>query len=132
MSADSESVMASRAQRYRVDIPIDCSTQGLFIANRVMNLSRGGLFIQSRHPLPLHAEVELAITLPNGGPRIHATGRVIWNYDVAKASARIVPGSGIKFTDMSPQDRALLEECIARLAQPGGASSAAPPTHKQA
>jgi type IV pilus assembly protein PilZ len=131
MSAASESVMTSRPQRYHVDIPIDCSTQGLFIANRVTNLSRGGLFIQSSHPLPLHAEVELAITLPNGGPRIQATGRVIWNYDVAKGSARIVPGSGIKFINMSPQDRALLEECIARLGQPNGAS-AAPPTHKQA
>jgi len=123
--------MASRAQRYRVDIPVDCSTQGLFIANRVTNLSRGGLFIRSPQPLPLHAEVELALTLPGGGPRIQATGRVIWNHDVAKGSTRIVPGSGIKFTDMSPQDRARLEDCIARLAQHGGPSGA-PPTHKQA
>ena len=68
------------------------------------------------------------MTLPNGGPRIHASGRVIWNHEVAKSSSRIVPGSGIKFTDMSPQDRALLEECIARLAHPSGVSSAAPPT----
>jgi len=123
--------MASRPERYRVDIPVDCSTQGLFIANRVTNLSRGGLFIQSSHPLPLHAEVEIALTLPDGGPRIQATGRVIWNYDVAHGSARIVPGSGIKFTDMSPHDRALLEDCIARLAQHAG-TSAAPATHKQA
>ena len=47
---------------------------------------------------------------------IHATGRVIWNYDVAKGSSRIVPGSGIKFVDLSPHDKALLEACLERLA----------------
>lgn len=117
----------ARPERYRVDIPIDCSTRDLFIANHVTNLSRGGLFIQSRHPLPLQAEVDLAFTLPDG-PRIQATGRVIWNYDVAKGSVRIIPGSGIKFTDMSPEDRARLEDCISRLAQTPRASTVTHPS----
>jgi len=107
--------MVPRPDRYRVDIPVNCSTRDLFLSNRVTNISRGGMFIESPHPLPLQAEVELAFTLPDDGARIQATGRVIWNYDVAKGTSRIVPGSGIKFTDMSPEDRTRLEDCLARL-----------------
>lgn len=105
-----------RPGRYRVDIPVDCSTREAFFSNRVTNLSRGGLFLRSDSPLPLHAEVDLAFKLPDSGATIQATGRVIWNYDVAKGSSRIVPGSGIKFLDISPADKALLEDCLARLA----------------
>ncbi len=108
--------VAPRPGRYRVDIPVDCSTRGAFISNRVTNISRGGLFIQSSDPLPLQAEVDLALRLPETGVTIQATGRVIWNYDVEKGSSRIVPGSGIKFIDLSPENKARLEACLARLA----------------
>jgi uncharacterized protein (TIGR02266 family) len=111
-----------RPGRFRVDIEVSCSTSGLFLSNRVTNISRGGLFIQSSSPLPLQAEVDLALTLPETGATIQATGRVIWNYDVAKGSSHLVPGSGIKFVDISPGDRALLEDCLARLA--GAAATA--------
>lgn len=105
-----------RPGRYRVDIPVDCTTRDAFFSNRVMNLSRGGLFLRSDSPLPLQAEVDLEFTLPETGATIQARGRVIWNYDVAKCSSHIVAGSGIKFVDLSPADRARLEDCLARLA----------------
>jgi uncharacterized protein (TIGR02266 family) len=108
--------MPARPSRYQLDIPVNCSTSSFFVSNRVTNISRGGLFIQSTDPLPLHAEVDLAFTLPDTGATILATGRVIWNYDMAKGSARLLPGSGIKFIDMAPGDRALLEECLEKLA----------------
>lgn len=107
---------AARPGRYRVDIPVDCTTREAFFSNRVTNLSRGGLFLRSDTPLPLQAEVDLEFTLPGTATTIQATGRVIWNYDVAKGSSRIVPGSGIKFVDISAADKALLEDCLARLA----------------
>jgi type IV pilus assembly protein PilZ len=103
-------------ERYEVTIPVDCSTQQIFLSNHVCNISRGGLFIRSDHPLPLQAEVSLVLELPDG-VRIRATGRVIWNYDVVKGSSQIIPGSGIRFVEMSPQDRTVLEAYLKRLAQ---------------
>jgi type IV pilus assembly protein PilZ len=102
-------------QRYEVTIPVDCTTQHLFISNHVSNISRGGLFIRSEQPLPLNAEVSLEIRLPETGVRIRATGRVVWNYDVPRGTSRIVPGSGIRFIDMSAADRAALESYLERL-----------------
>lgn len=102
-------------QRFRVTIPVDCSTQHVFISNHVSNISKGGLFIRSEQPLPLNAEVSLVLRLPATGTCIRATGRVVWNYDMLKGTSRIVPGSGIRFVDMSPQDLAALEAYLERL-----------------
>jgi type IV pilus assembly protein PilZ len=105
-------------ERYQVSIPVDCSTLHMFISNHVNNISRGGLFLASDTPLPLNAEVSLVLRLPTAGTSIHATGRVAWNYDVRKGTSRIVPGSGIRFVEMGPADRATLEAYLERLSRP--------------
>ena len=107
--------MTSRPDRYHVDIPVDLSTRGHFVSCRITNIARGGVFIQSAHPLPFDSEVELVFALPGEGA-IRATGRVIWNYDMAKGSIRLLFGSGIKFIGMTPEDKARLEACLETLA----------------
>ena len=104
-------------ERYEVTIPVDCTTQDIFLSNHVCNISRGGLFIRSDKPLPLQAEVSLVLRLPEAGVSIRATGRVVWNYDMQKGTSRIIPGSGIRFVDMSASDRATLESYLKQLAK---------------
>jgi uncharacterized protein (TIGR02266 family) len=106
--------------RYEVSIPVDCSTRHVFVSNHVSNISRGGLFIRSDAPLPLNSEVSLVLRLPETDECIRATGRVIWNYDMRKGTTRVVPGSGIRFLDMPPSDRATLERYLAGLAPSAG------------
>ena len=115
---DSPTVKADQTReypRYEVSIPVDCSTRDVFVSNHVCNISKGGLFIRSDQPLPLNSEVSLVLRLPDGGRCIRATGRVIWNYDMQKGTTRIVPGSGIRFLDLPPSDRADLESFLAQL-----------------
>ncbi len=109
-------------QRYEVTIPVDCSTKHVFVANHVSNISRGGLFLRSDDPLPLNAEVALILRLPEAGQSIRALGRVVWNYDLKKGTSRIVPGSGIRFVEMSPADRVMLERYLDQLARRAGSS----------
>ena len=101
--------------RYEVSIPVDYSTRHVFVSNHVCNISKGGLFIRSADPLPLNTEVSLVLHLPETEQCIRATGRVIWNYDIQKGTTQIVPGSGIRFVDMPPSDRASLESYLADL-----------------
>jgi len=101
--------------RYEVSIPVDWSTRHVFVSNHVSNISKGGLFIRSDAPLPLDTEVSLVLRLPATDRTIRATGRVIWNYDIRKGTARVVPGSGIRFVEMAASDRATLESYLAGL-----------------
>jgi uncharacterized protein (TIGR02266 family) len=109
--------MASREPRYSVSINVDYSTRDMFLASRVTNLSRGGLFIESRHPLPIQSEIDLTFTLPEFQITICAKGRVVWNYDMRKGTHRLITGSGIRFTDISPEHRMILEAYLEKLAR---------------
>lgn len=111
-----------RDQRFRVSIPVDCSTQDMFLGNRITNISRGGLFLESHKPLPLHSEVEMTFILPELRTAIEAKGRVMWTFDMKKGTMHIVPGSGIRFTEISHEHRSILETYLERLAVATGVS----------
>jgi len=124
---DTPSVTAADARkhpRYKVDISVDCSTRDLFLSTHVCNIGKGGLFIRSGNPLPLNDEVSLILYLPATKGYIRATGRVVWNYDMEKGTSHLIPGSGIRFADMSASDRATLESYLAGLTP----AISAPPT----
>jgi len=104
-----------RQRRHEFEIPINCSTKDMFLANRVMNISHGGLFMASETSLPIDTEVSLTFTLPDTAITIRAKGRVIWSYDIPKRAAHIVRGAGIKFMDMSLEDRHRLQEWLDRI-----------------
>jgi uncharacterized protein (TIGR02266 family) len=114
--------------RYKVTIPVDCSTRDFFLSTHVCNIGKVGLFIRSGNPLPLSAEVSLILYLPATKGHIRATGRVIWNYDIEKATSHLIPGSGIRFVDMSASDRATLESYLAGLTP---AASSPPAAHER-
>jgi len=101
--------------RYEVSMPVDCSTRDVFVSSQFCNISRGGMFIKSDTPLPIDTEVSLVLRLSEPGRSIRARGRVVWNYDMAKGTTRIVPGSGIRFTDMAAEDREALEGLLVDL-----------------
>jgi uncharacterized protein (TIGR02266 family) len=109
--------MTSRDPRFNVRINVDYSTKDMFLASRVTNISRGGLFIESRHPLPIQAEIDLTFTLPEFQITISARGRVVWNFDMKKGSQRLIMGSGIRFTDISPEHRMILEAYLEKLSR---------------
>jgi uncharacterized protein (TIGR02266 family) len=105
------------SERFSVDITVDYATKDMFISNRVMNISRGGLFIACEQPLPISSQVRLKLSLGDS-ITIEAQGRVVWNYDIRMGSCRVIPGSGIKFLDLSPEHAAHLERYLDGLSTP--------------
>lgn len=71
------------------------------------NISRGGLFVRSENPPPLHLKVRLALELPDG-TSAKTEAEIVHRVDPDEARARgTVAGVGIAF---SPQDRAFIEK----------------------
>ena len=103
--------------RFDVDITVDYSTAGIFLSNRVMNLSRGGLFIQTDKPLPLDSEVFLTLRLPEAAATIQTRGRVAWTWDMRKGTTHLVPGMGIRLVDTEPRQRQQLEAYLSGLTE---------------
>ncbi len=106
--------------RLDVTIKVDYATKGMFVSNYVTNLSRGGVFIQTDDPLPIQSQINLTFTLPEFNITIKAKGKVTWTYDIKKGTSIIIPGMGIKFTDLTAEHKALIEDYISKLSTQSG------------
>jgi type IV pilus assembly protein PilZ len=102
--------------RYNVNIQVDCTTRDMFVSHYVTSLSKGGVFVETEDPLPIQSEVHLKLTLPESHQTIEAKGTVAWTYDIKKGTGgHVAPGMGIKFVDLSPEHRTLLEDYVQQL-----------------
>jgi PilZ domain-containing protein len=65
------------------------------------DISQGGLFIQTMHPLPVGQQVKLKIRLPSGSKLYRAIGVVRHRLDLV--------GMGLEFTHLHPEAKRIIE-----------------------
>ncbi len=80
------------------------------------DVSMGGMFIDTKKPLPVGSQVNLRFNLDDGGPIVVAVAEVV--YEVEKL------GMGIQFSDLGIPDRKRIEGYIKRFQ---GTGQIAPP-----
>lgn len=86
-----------------------------FIEQYSRDLSRGGIFIKSKQPMPVGTLLKFEMQLKDESPLIHGVGRVVWKREAGEGSNTEAPsGMGIKFIRMEPECRALVERIVAK------------------
>jgi uncharacterized protein (TIGR02266 family) len=103
-----------RATRLYHEIPVAYRSVGSFLTDWATNISHGGLFINTRKPLPVGTAVKILIQLPGASFPFQLSGRVarITEFD---NRANMVPGMGIEFTDVDDPKRRDIESFVDRL-----------------
>jgi uncharacterized protein (TIGR02266 family) len=103
-----------RAARLHHEIPVAYRSVGSFLTDWATNISHGGLFINTRKPLPIGTAVKLLIQLPGASFPYQLQGRVtrVSEYD---NHANMVPGMGIEFTDVDEAKRREIASFVDRL-----------------
>ena len=103
-----------RAMRLHHEIPVAYRSVGSFLTDWATNISRGGLFINTRKPLPVGTNVKILVQLPGTAFPYHLEGRVtrVTEYD---NRANLVPGMGLEFTDVDDAKRRDIEAFVNRL-----------------
>ena len=88
--------------RADVRIEIQYQTDQEFLAAYTKNISGGGVFIRTSHPLQLNQTVALRFTLPGINCQFEIGGLVVW----ANSSPRSAfpAGMGVKFMEITPAD----------------------------
>lgn len=79
------------------------------------NISSGGLFLETREPLPLGCAIRVYFSLPNGSNGISATGQVKNHYYLnfgSNGSTQNVIGMGVRFTEFDDDGQHLLESTL--------------------
>ncbi len=103
-----------RSRRLHHDLPVAYRTLGGFLSDWATNISQGGIFINTRSPLPVGTTVRLMVQLPGVSFPCDLVGRVArvvaWRDDV-----RDPPGMAIEFTEIDRERRDRIGELVEAL-----------------
>jgi uncharacterized protein (TIGR02266 family) len=103
-----------RATRLHHEIPVAYRSVGSFLTDWATNISHGGLFINTRKPLPVGTEVKILVQLPGASFPFNLQGRVtrVTEFD---NRANLVPGMGVEFTGVDEAQQRQIQDFVERL-----------------
>ena len=78
------------------------------------NISRGGVFIKTNHPMDRGTRFDLKISLPDGEKQLEVSCEVAWVRlkEQVTSKEKFSPGMGIKFLNLSPEGRGRIERIL--------------------
>src|SRR6476660_1752878 len=114
MSDDKGSQPVRKSERLQHELLVAYRTVDGFISDWAVNISRGGIFINTRNPLTVGTTVRLIISLPDTQFPFDLTGRVARVNEFDNPSNQ-VPGMGIEFVDVDDDKRGRIERFVDRL-----------------
>jgi type IV pilus assembly protein PilZ len=102
------------ADRLHHELLVAYRTVDGFITDWAVNVSKGGMFINTRNPLAVGTTVRLIISLPDTAFPFDITGRVtrISEFD---NPANQVPGMALEFIDVDDEKKQRIERFVNRL-----------------
>ncbi|MGZ5748044.1 MAG: TIGR02266 family protein [Caldimonas sp.] len=102
--------MADRRQpRLPISLEVAYRTAGAFLVSYSINLSKGGIFLETSSPLPIGEHVSLKFDVPGVGP-LEVNGTVAW---VRTGTLDGLPdGMGVQFDQLDQQYGAVIDEMV--------------------
>ena len=91
-------------------VQVEFRTPSSFLVAYSVNLSRGGMFVETDADIPVGAGMTVELAIPSSGT-IELDGIVAWRR-VAEAGADGPPGLGIEFQDVAPQLGTLIDKLV--------------------
>jgi type IV pilus assembly protein PilZ len=101
--------------RHDVTWSVDCVADDTFLYASIANISEMGIFVRSEEPLALGTRVTLAFA-PPGHEAFRLTGEVAWINPVRPNGDNPNPGMGVRFIDLTPDNRERLVEVVRTIA----------------
>ena len=101
--------------RVEVDVEVHYRTAREFLSAYTRNVSGGGIFVRTQHPLALNQGVRVRFTLPGITHNFECNGTVVWANPPSSGSA-LPAGMGIKLEDLNPEARTLISEFVKAMA----------------
>jgi uncharacterized protein (TIGR02266 family) len=98
-----------RQPRLPIKLEVEYRTAGAFLVSYSVNLSKGGIFVETASPLPVGSQLDLAFEVPGAGS-LDVTGVVAW---VRQGSFDGLPdGMGIQFENLDERYGAMIDGLV--------------------
>lgn len=96
-------------QRIPYSVEVEFRTPSSFLVAYSVNLSRGGIFLEIDHDVPIGSEISLKLAVPGTGP-VAVTGAVAWRR--GRDSVDGPPGLGVEFVDLGGELGAIIDRLV--------------------
>jgi uncharacterized protein (TIGR02266 family) len=112
-SSDREEREHGRWQRVLVDLEVDYGNEENYLFAYIRDISATGIFVRTNSPEPLGTRLNLRFTDEDAMVCFQLEGEVIWIYpDRPSHSDNLHPGMGIRFTQLTDEDRVRLVQFV--------------------
>jgi type IV pilus assembly protein PilZ len=111
--ADEAPLSADRrnSTRYEVSWSVDCVGDDTFLFASLANISEMGIFVLTTEPLAIGTHLMLSFSPPGHEP-FKLAGQVTWINKVRPNGDNPNPGMGVRFVNLTPDDRERIVEVI--------------------
>src|SRR5215831_20928318 len=83
-----------------------------FIERYSVDVSRGGIFIRTKEPLPVGTQLKFEFQLQDSQPLISGEGTVVWIREHDPTRTGVAPGMGVRFDRLTPQSQQVLDRIL--------------------
>ncbi|MFV2081564.1 MAG: TIGR02266 family protein [bacterium] len=81
-----------------------------FASDYMLNVSRGGLFIETFSPLDIGTRIDLRFSLPAFTNIFNVKGEVVWKRPAGQGTSP--PGMGVQFVEVDKKDAELIDSFV--------------------
>jgi type IV pilus assembly protein PilZ len=92
-------------ERIDVEWSVDCETEQTFLYASITNISEMGIFVATNEPLEVGTRLTLRFAMPGEQSPFNLFGQVAWVNPIKLLSDNPNPGMGIRFVDLSSENR---------------------------
>src|SRR5215831_19042079 len=92
-----------------------------FIERYSVDVSRGGIFIRTKEPLPVGTQLKFEFQLQDASSLIAGEGTVVWIREHDPNRAGVAPGMGVRFDKLHQQSTQVLDRILAEKNKRGDA-----------
>ena len=116
---------ADRRSADRIDVTwsVDCETEETFLYANITNISEVGIFVRTDEPLEVGTRLSLTFAPPGSPEPLVLTGQVQWVNPIRMLASNPNPGMGIRFIDLSSENRERLIDVVRTIAYVRSASN---------
>lgn len=100
--------------RVPIQLLVDYKADGHYLFDFCKDLGAGGVFIQTKSPLPQGSQVDLTFTIPDSKETLITKGQVIWVQEQVHDRKDLTAGMGVQFADFGKEQRSILDNFIRR------------------
>jgi len=101
--------------RVPVELRVEYKRLNTFFADYTKNISKGGSFIRTKHPLKTGTEFTFVLVIPSMSSPLRLIGKVLWTVELDEASDDQPAGMGIEFQYQNDQERHEVEAWVERV-----------------